>query len=107
MSGRPTKFKNRVEEWLLHHLKRKLEVIHAGEFHKHQAASKAEICKELGISILLEDAPATALECATKGIKVILFNRPWNQNVSHKNIVRAKTWIEAMKAINSFQTLKN
>lgn len=101
ITGRPVRFKHRVEEWLTHHLGKKLEVIHAGEFHKNQAASKAEICKEKNIPVLLEDAPQTAIDCANFGIKVILFDNPWNQNVSHENITRVKSWKEAMIAIRS------
>ena|SRR3989344_6564989 len=72
ITGRPVRFKHRVEEWLQHHLKRRLEVIRAGEFHKGQAATKAEICKELGIEVLLEDSGETALDCANSEIKVLL-----------------------------------
>jgi uncharacterized HAD superfamily protein len=103
ITGRPIRFKLRVEEWLLHHLKRNLEVIHAGEFHKGQAASKAEICAELNIPILLEDAPETALDCANEGIKVILFDNSWNKCISHENISRVSGWKEALKVIKKLQ----
>lgn len=103
ITGRPIRFKHRVEEWLMHHLGNNLEVIHAGEFLKGQAATKAEICLEKKIPILLEDAPGTALECANKGIKVILFDSHWNQNVSNKNIYRVKSWKEALKIIKKLE----
>ena len=106
ITGRPLRFKNKTEEWLIHHLKRKLEVIHAGEFHKGQAATKAEICKEKGISILLEDAPETSMDCANKGIKVVLFDMPWNQKVKHFNITRVFGWKEAMKVIEELEKSK-
>jgi|SRR3989344_266779 len=96
ITGRPSRFKDRVEEWLIHHLKKKLQVIHAGEFHKGQGATKAEICNELGIKLLLEDASETALDCANKGIKVLLFDNSWNQRVSHNNITRVKNWKEVI-----------
>lgn len=83
ITGRPLRFKHRVEEWLNHHLKKKLEIIHAGEFHKGQAATKAEICKKLGINLILEDSGETALDCANSNIKAILFNKPWNKQFNH------------------------
>jgi uncharacterized HAD superfamily protein len=107
ITGRPSRFKSRVQEWLLHHFKKNLEIIHAGEFHKGQGGTKAEICKELNIPILLEDAPETALDCANQGIKVILFDKPWNQKVKHKGIIRVSGWEEAMKKINDFSNKIN
>jgi len=100
ITGRPTRFKNKVEEWLKHHLKKKLEIIHAGEFHKGQAATKAEICKELNIPIMIEDTGETALDCTKEGIQIILFNKPWNKNFKHHNILRVENWNEALKMIN-------
>ena len=103
VTGRPLKYNSKVVDWFKHHLKRKLEIIHAGEFIKGQAATKAEICKENGISILLEDGPETALNCANSGVKVILFDNPWNKNTKHKNITHVNGWKEAMKEIKSFE----
>lgn len=104
ITGRPIRFKLKVETWLQHHIKGKLTIIHAGEWHKHQAASKADICKELGIPVILEDAPNTALDCAKEGIKVLLFDKPWNKNVKHENIIRVKSWKDA---INELSKLTN
>jgi uncharacterized HAD superfamily protein len=103
ITGRPPRFKQMVEEWFLHHLNTKLRVIIAGEFIQGQASSKSEICTQLGIPILLEDAPSTALSCADAGVKVLLFDREWNQGTTHKNIVRVKNWKEAVKEIGQFE----
>jgi len=107
ITSRPVRFKSKVESWLKHHLGDvKIEVIHAGDWHKGQAATKKEICKERDIHILLEDAPDTALECAKAGVRVILFDYPWNQAVSHKNIIRVKNWLEAVEEIEHFKSIK-
>jgi uncharacterized HAD superfamily protein len=52
---------------------------------------------------MIEDASETALECAEKNIKVILFNQPWNKNLKHKNIIRVKNWKEALKEIEKIR----
>ena len=52
ITGRPIRFKHRVKEWLNRHLKKTLKIICAGEFHSGQAATKARICKELGVKII-------------------------------------------------------
>jgi uncharacterized HAD superfamily protein len=106
ITGRPVRFKSKVESWLHYHLKDKLPIIHAGEWHKGQAASKAEICKELKIPILLEDAPNAAIECAKAGVRVILFDYPWNQKLKHKNVKRVKNWLEAVEEIEHFKSIK-
>jgi uncharacterized HAD superfamily protein len=100
ITSRPIRFKEKAESWIYHHFKNKINVINAGDFHKGQASTKAEICKELGIFILIEDSPQTALECADAGIKVILFNYPWNKALLHKNIIRVNNWDEAMRELN-------
>ena len=47
---------------------------------------------------LIEDAAEHANDCAEKGIKVILINRPWNLNERvHPNVKRAENWEEVLK----------
>ncbi len=62
--------------------------------------TKAQICKELGIGILIEDRRKYAIECAEKGIKVFLMDKPWNSNCEHENIIRVKNWNEIMEKLN-------
>lgn len=101
ITGRPIRFGYKIESWLEYHLKRKLRIIHAGEWHKGQAATKAEICKELKIPVLIEDSGETAVDCAENGIKVLLFDKPWNKKFSHKNIIRVQGWKEAMRELKN------
>ena len=103
ITSRPTKFKNKSESWILHHLKKQIRIISAGDFHKGQGATKAEICLEFGIELMLEDAPETAVDCANKCIKVILFDKPWNQGCEHENIIKVFNWKEAMKEIDRLE----
>lgn len=69
------------------------KVFYAKEFPN---GSKAEVCKSLGINLMIEDHAPAAFECANKGIRVILFDKPWNKNVEHENILRVKKWEEAL-----------
>ncbi|MEK6819503.1 MAG: hypothetical protein AABY10_06250, partial [Nanoarchaeota archaeon] len=97
ITSRPLKFKNKAENWVLHHFGKPIKVINSGDFYKGQAATKAEICKELKIPVLIEDSGETAVDCAENGIKVLLFDKPWNKKFSHKNIIRVQGWKEAMR----------
>ena len=72
--------------------------------------TKAQICKELGVDILIEDFLEYSLECNKLGIPVILFDCPWNQdtelpegmNKLPSGIVRAKDWKEVLEKIEIF-----
>jgi uncharacterized HAD superfamily protein len=65
-----------------------------------QRKSKAQICLDERLDLLIEDTPRTALECADAGIYVLLFNQPWNQKCSrHPNIKRVRSWDEVVLSI--------
>ena len=70
---------------------------------KEGSKTKSEICKELNVDILIEDSLDYARECSDKGIKVFLFDAPWNQcEELPENIIRVKDWNEILS-----QTLKS
>jgi len=60
--------------------------------------TKAEICIEESCSILIEDNPDYAFDCAKKGIKVFLLGKPWNKDYEkHENIIKVQNWNEILK----------
>lgn len=63
--------------------------------------TKAQVCQELGVSVLIEDSPTNIKECAAVGIKTIMFTRPWNRDqvTDIKSVTPAKDWPEILKAI--------
>jgi len=65
-----------------------------------KARTKGEICKELGIEIMIEDSLAYSKEMAEKGIKVLLMDCPWNQSDDlPENVIRVHSWEEAVEVI--------
>ena len=62
--------------------------------------SKAEICKEIQADILIEDNLKYAKEVAEAGIKVLLYDYPWNQTPETENIQRVKDWDEILSVLN-------
>lgn len=61
---------------------------------------KADVCKEKGIDLLVEDALHHAEDVAHAGIPVVLLDQPWNQNGSlPQNIVRAYSWHDVQQEI--------
>lgn len=71
---------------------------------RDNSKSKAEICKEIQADILIEDNLKYAQQVAQAGIKVLLFDYPWNQS-SNLNplIIRVCGWKEALNFINSLK----
>lgn len=70
-------------------------VFYSGDRHNGQGKKKAGICKQFNIKTIVEDDPRSSLECANNGIDVILFDRPWNQDIKNiNNLKRANGWRE-------------
>ncbi|VVB78666.1 Nucleoside triphosphatase NudI [uncultured archaeon] len=101
VTARPLKFKEKTEIFFKKNFNRdNMNIIFSGDFHL-QGKTKAEICKEQGITILIEDNPDYALDSAKKGILVFLFKRPWNLDYTkHENIVSVTKWDEVLEQIN-------
>ncbi len=65
---------------------------------------KSEVCLEAGARLLIDDAFHNAEDCASNGIPVVLFRRPWNQSVGKKDlkgkpIYPARNWAEVVKTV--------
>ncbi len=100
ITSRPISWKEKTEKWIGKHLSKiNAKGIYSGDFHS-QGKTKAEICEELKIVLMIEDNKNYALECAKRGIQVILFDKPWNVGINHENIKRINSWTEAIKIIN-------
>lgn len=63
---------------------------------KNSGRTKAEICFDLGVSLLIDDSLVYAKQSLEKGLKVFLFDSPWNQNREIEGITRVKNWNEIM-----------
>ena len=74
------------------------EIIFANHFSKNHK-SKADICKEHGIEIMIEDNPDYAQELAQNWVKTFLLEKPWNKGkcINNKNIICVKSWREIVE----------
>jgi uncharacterized HAD superfamily protein len=62
--------------------------------------SKGEICAEIGADYMIEDGPEYALDVASKGINVLLYDAPWNRkHVFPDNVKRIYSWSEIEKIV--------
>lgn len=67
---------------------------------------KSEICKSIGAHVLIDDNPSYAVECASAGINVLLYDwqsgYPWSklpQGAAHPLIQVVKDWEEVEQAL--------
>ena len=60
---------------------------------------KSEVCKELGIDVMVEDALHYADDLSTKGVRVLLLDTPWNQGQVPELVSRVDSWDEAVEAL--------
>jgi len=76
--------------------------------HETKGQSKADICGNLGVSLLMDDCLSYALECNQKGIPVFLIDSPWNQgNLEGTLITRVKDWKEILEEIGKRELVGN
>ena len=63
------------------------------------AKNKDEICRELGIKVIIEDSEDESLGYAKNGLRVLLLDKPWNQSVKHENVCRCRDWGEILERV--------
>jgi uncharacterized HAD superfamily protein len=100
ITSRPEFIEDMTKVWLHNYFPDVFAGIHfTNHFHgeDHKKRTKLEVCNELGIDIFIEDALIHALPLAEAGKKVVLFDRPWNRDVSHTNMMRATSWEEVIR----------
>ncbi|MFA7707394.1 MAG: NUDIX domain-containing protein [Candidatus Pacearchaeota archaeon] len=105
ITARPLKWAEKTKSFFdKHFFGKKINLIHSRD-NKDKTIYKREICRNLGISILIEDYGDIALQCADIGVKVILLDYPYNQGARHKNIFRVNNWEEVLEEIEEIKKL--
>lgn len=64
-------------------------------------------CSKLSVDVMIEDKPEVAMYLAENGVKVLLFDNPYNQGLEHENMIRVKNWDEIYDQINIIRELKS
>ena len=92
ISARPPIIKEETKAWLT------INNVPYDELYLTNYEEKTNFITHLsGLLYFIEDHPDFAYQFAEKGVKVLLYDWPWNRNVSHKNIIRVKNWNEIQK----------
>ncbi len=107
ITARPSRLKFETFEILKKHFPEfDFEVLFQDSFKQGEITSKGDICLDRNINLMIDDDNKNSLDCASKGIQVILFDKPWNKGVEHKLIKRVYNWKEIFKEIEKFN-IKN
>lgn len=64
-------------------------------------SKKTEFAKLLKCDLFIEDHPEEIKRMANSGIRTLLMDNPYNQNITHKNIVRVNDWYEIEKIVDT------
>lgn len=109
VTSRQLLIEQETRDWLAEHFPGVFKAVFLGNHFALSGASrsKAELCREAGATILVDDNPVYARECADAGIDVLQFNLAGNyawggkrEDDAHPRITHVRSWIEAEVAIN-------
>ena len=97
ITSRPERFKEKTTQTLKHLFKDFRFSLHFAQGVWGSSKTKGDICRELGVKFMVEDNADYALDCAQKGIKTFLLDKPWNQKYeSNPNLIKVKSWDEIL-----------
>lgn len=83
----------------------KLPIYFSEEFYEGNI-TKEELCEKLEIGTHIDDNTDYPLSCLEKGVRVLLFNQPGNQNYPvEERVVRVAGWKDVLKQLNFLETL--
>lgn len=99
ITSRPDKIMEKTKKFFYSNFKdNSYTFIFSGEV--YGGKKKFEICKELGIEIMVEDNFQYAFGCALNGVKTFLIDKPWNRcHEKHENLVKVKNWEELLEKL--------
>ncbi|CAK0782503.1 hypothetical protein CVIRNUC_005721 [Coccomyxa viridis] len=101
--------------WVEEHFPGVFQEVHFGNHWalEGQSKAKSEICREIGATVLIDDNPRYAMECAAAGIDVLLYDwndsYPWGKTAEgpvHPQIQRVRDWIEVEEALSHLRAVK-
>ncbi|KAK9830735.1 hypothetical protein WJX74_004534 [Apatococcus lobatus] len=108
VTSRQNAIQDATRAWLDQHYPQTFrEVFFGNHFAKEGATrTKSDICREVGASVLVDDNPGYAVDCATAGLQVLLYDwqmsYPWNRpcpELDHPLIQRVGDWRQVEHAL--------
>jgi len=98
ITSRPYVIEQKTREWLRVYFPGMFKKIcHTNQVSRahEERKRKSQVCRDEGISLMIDDAVDYALDCAEAGIQVYLFPALWNRKAPvHKRIQPVRGWDE-------------
>lgn len=104
VTSRPEEARPVTERWLEKNLPGFVEHIYfTGRFRGPSPVRvlKSDICKQVGISYFVEDAPHWIEDIALNALEteIFLFDSPWNQKETSPRAIRVHSWEEVVRKL--------
>jgi len=100
ITARPPKRKSSTKEFFSTHFGNAGKLYFLGDSSFPQLKNKGEVCKYLGIDLMIDDSLENLKSCLSLGIPSFLIDRPWNNFEEIEGIKRVKNWEEILNLIN-------
>ncbi|GMH33366.1 hypothetical protein BSKO_01200 [Bryopsis sp. KO-2023] len=100
-------------EWICQHFPGVFSSVHFGNHFAYEGVSrkKSAICKEIEADVLIDDNPFYAIDCASNGVDVVLYDwgnaYPWSKmpdGATDTKIQVVSNWVEVKKALQEIKT---
>jgi uncharacterized HAD superfamily protein len=101
ISARDMSMLDKAKIWLNKHIPNIPFNLHftGSFFDNKKSETKSQVCERLNIKTMIDDALHNAEDLASNGIKVYLFDRPWNRKDIPENVERVYDWDEIFDRI--------
>lgn len=108
VTGREDYTKEITQAWIQKHFPN----IFSGIYHTNayvngiKRIKKSVVCSQLEALVIIDDDMMHITDCLESGIKVIVFDNPWNQGDFSNEINRVSKWTEAVEVIEVLSSIK-
>ncbi|MDP4000458.1 MAG: hypothetical protein Q8Q11_03490 [bacterium] len=102
VTSRPEATKQETQVWVREHFGESFASIHlTNHFSKDgQTLTKSQVCRDLGVDLMIEDNPEYAADCASHGIPVLLLEAPWNRSAEiPEGVIPVGSWPEIARLL--------
>lgn len=102
ITGRQNHIIKKTEEWIERNFPGVFDGLYFANSYNLTVAprKKSDLCKELGITLLVEGDMDYVKECSEAGLATLLFDQPWNQGDLPPNTKRVFSWDEIVAEIS-------
>jgi 5'(3')-deoxyribonucleotidase len=99
VTSRPAHIVEDTLKWLDRYFPNVFTEVHFVDYVRNK--KKADICKEIGVELMIEDCRDYALNCAAHNIRTYLIDYPWNAgDCGNDKIRRVRSWNEIVPLLS-------